>query len=171
MTERASFWGVNWGWGKGRCWGCGNSLVPNEVAGMCPPCQWSWPTIQESLAANILVREKTGSKVYAIGFRLRKNTPNNGQGARGASPLLHRVKYGGFPRNGRSFGIWMSHCWQRPPHTALLVPVPLHWRRKWRRGFNPSESLAIGLAQGWGLEKPQDLLRRMKHQTSLSQAS
>ena len=71
---------------------------------------------------------------------------------------------------GRS-GIWMSRRWPAPPHSALLVPVPLHWRRNCRWGFNPSEALAIGLAQGWGLEKPQNLLRRVKYQSPLSQAS
>ena len=28
----------------------------------------------------------------------------------------------------------------------VLVPVPLHWRRRWRRGYNQSEALAHGLA-------------------------
>jgi ComF family protein len=27
-----------------------------------------------------------------------------------------------------------------------LVPVPLHWRRRWRRGYNQSEAVAHGLA-------------------------
>ena len=28
----------------------------------------------------------------------------------------------------------------------LVAPVPLHWRRRWRRGYNQSEALARGLA-------------------------
>lgn len=28
----------------------------------------------------------------------------------------------------------------------IIVPVPLHWRRRWERGFNQSESVARGLS-------------------------
>lgn len=34
---------------------------------------------------------------------------------------------------------------------AVVIPVPLHWRRRWARGYNQSESLARGVARGLGL--------------------
>src|SRR5262249_42340084 len=30
---------------------------------------------------------------------------------------------------------------------ALVVPVPLHWRRHWDRGYNQAEAIARGLAK------------------------
>ncbi len=30
----------------------------------------------------------------------------------------------------------------------IIIPVPLHWRRRWQRGYNQSEALARGLAYG-----------------------
>jgi ComF family protein len=33
----------------------------------------------------------------------------------------------------------------------VLVPVPLHWRRRWRRGYNQSEALSRGIASRLGL--------------------
>ena len=33
------------------------------------------------------------------------------------------------------------------PSDALVVPVPLHWWRHWRRGYNQAESLAEGVAK------------------------
>ncbi|MGL6097046.1 MAG: ComF family protein [Fimbriiglobus sp.] len=34
---------------------------------------------------------------------------------------------------------------------GVVVPVPLHWRRKWDRGYNQAEALARGIADGLGL--------------------
>ncbi len=31
------------------------------------------------------------------------------------------------------------------PHPDLVLPMPLHWRRHWRRGFNQAEEIARGL--------------------------
>ena len=48
----------------------------------------------------------------------------------------------------------------------LVVPVPLHWSRQWRRGFNQARELAAGLGLPVG-----DLLRRRRYtcsQTGLS---
>jgi len=52
----------------------------------------------------------------------------------------------------------------------LVVPVPLHWRRRWQRGFNQSELLARALAGRMGVPY-QPVLRRVRHtpkQTTLS---
>jgi ComF family protein len=39
--------------------------------------------------------------------------------------------------------LWLQR--QRPPAVDLLVPVPLHWRRLWQRGFNQATLLADAL--------------------------
>lgn len=44
---------------------------------------------------------------------------------------------------------------------AVIVPVPLHWRRQWKRGYNQSEELARGLAERLDLPALH-LLRRVK---------
>ena len=53
----------------------------------------------------------------------------------------------------------------------MLVPVPLHWRRLVRRGFNPPQALAEGLAMGWGCEVQPKLMRRLRHRVSLTSAT
>jgi len=85
--------------------------------------------------------------------------------------VVHRVKYGGFPSQGRALGQWMAQGWPAPPRDVVLVPVPLHWRRHVRRGFNPPQALAEGLATGWGCEVQPRLLRRLKHRVSLTSAT
>jgi ComF family protein len=44
----------------------------------------------------------------------------------------------------------------------VVVPVPLHWTRRWRRGFNPAALLAQGLAGALGLPLRPDALRRRR---------
>ena len=84
--------------------------------------------------------------------------------------VVHRMKYGGFPSAGRSLGRWIA-LGRTPPSHAILVPIPIHWRRRWRRGFNPTQALAEGLSATWGLEVRPGLLRRVKHQASLTSSS
>jgi ComF family protein len=45
------------------------------------------------------------------------------------------------------------------PSNAWIVPVPLHWWRELRRGYNQSEALARGLARHLGLPIRQPLRR------------
>jgi ComF family protein len=42
---------------------------------------------------------------------------------------------------------------------AAVVPVPLHWRRQWRRGYNQADALARRLAGRLGLELAHPLSR------------
>jgi ComF family protein len=42
----------------------------------------------------------------------------------------------------------------------LIVPVPLHWRRRWERGFNQSELLAKAVARRYAVPVGRPLRRR-----------
>ena len=50
---------------------------------------------------------------------------------------------------------------------ALVVPVPLHWKRRWRRGYNQAEALAQGVARQLGLRQAEGL-RRVKNSVVLA---
>ncbi len=45
------------------------------------------------------------------------------------------------------------------PSDAWVVPIPLHWRRRWERGYNQADALAAGLAQRLSLRRAQPLKR------------
>ena len=82
--------------------------------------------------------------------------------------LLHQVKYGGDVGLGSwlggMLGRYMRDCYPSP---EVIVPVPLHWRRKWRRGYNQAEVIARGLAEGMGGRPVETgLLRRVKYAVS-----
>jgi ComF family protein len=45
----------------------------------------------------------------------------------------------------------------------LVVPVPLYWWRRWRRGYNQSAAIAHGLGQRLKLPVVPTCLRRIRH--------
>ena len=53
----------------------------------------------------------------------------------------------------------------------LVIPVPLHWRRRWARGYNQAGAVARELAAELGVECRPGWLRRVKAATQKSQPS
>ncbi|MEJ7640141.1 MAG: ComF family protein, partial [Singulisphaera sp.] len=47
----------------------------------------------------------------------------------------------------------------RVPRDSWVVPIPLHWRRQWRRGYNQSAALALGLSKRLALRLARPLRR------------
>ncbi len=65
------------------------------------------------------------------------------------APILDRAP-GGASRGARA----------GTPDADLVVPVPLHWRRRLARGYNQAEAIARPLAKRLGLEHARVLRRR-----------
>ena len=62
---------------------------------------------------------------------------------------------------GRMLGKRMASCsWFCD--VDAIVPVPLHWRRRWTRGYNQAEVIAGELASVLGAEMKPELLRRIR---------
>lgn len=85
--------------------------------------------------------------------------------------LIRRLKYSGqillAPLLAR---LLADHLDSKDP-PEVIVPVPLHWWRKWRRGFNQAEEIARILSEITGIPCDNQLLHRTKatpQQTSLS---
>jgi ComF family protein len=76
--------------------------------------------------------------------------------------ILHALKYDGRKSLARPLSALMRiHCNDVLGGADMVVPVPLHWRRQWRRGFNQAAELAAGL----GLPMVR-ALRRRRHTRS-----
>lgn len=84
------------------------------------------------------------------------------------------LKYHGNLAAGRYYGAMLGKHLAAAPHFAdvdLVIPVPLHWTRRWSRGYNQAEVLARAVAQELGAACRPDLLvraRRTRTQTHLS---
>jgi ComF family protein len=83
------------------------------------------------------------------------------------TPLIHRFKYRGKLANGKLLGQllaqYVNDCvasradWQIPD---LLIPTPMHWTRRWQRGFNQAEILGQYLAQATGVPLATRIIQR-----------
>jgi ComF family protein len=54
----------------------------------------------------------------------------------------------------------MGRALPRDAAYDVIVPMPLHWRRRWQRGFNQSELLARVLGKRTGLPVANAVIRR-----------
>ena len=72
-----------------------------------------------------------------------------------------KLKYGRKIALARTMARFMAPL-RGPGEDAILVPVPLHRRRLWWRGFNQSGLVARQLGARWGLPVDQHLLRRVR---------
>jgi ComF family protein len=63
---------------------------------------------------------------------------------------------------GRVF--WEAACARlRTAGVDIVVPLPLHWRRFWSRGYNQAAAIGRELAEGLGVKFDAKLLRRVRH--------
>lgn len=132
--------------------------MPSGVTGLCGPCQLRPPRYL-SLSAACSYEDPADLLVQALKFR----------GLRAAARVMAEVMYERLPAAS-------------PPRDALLLPVPLHPWRQWRRGFNQSALIARELARlgGWTLltgavkrqrsTKPQSGLNRSARRRNLAGA-
>ena len=79
------------------------------------------------------------------------------------------LKYQYNIRAGRFFSRRLGHLMAVCPHFSsvdLVLPVPLHWTRLWRRGYNQAEVIAAELARALDARLRTDILvRRQRTRT------
>jgi ComF family protein len=80
-----------------------------------------------------------------------------------ASKLVLQLKYGRKVAMARTLAGYMARSLGELTPGALLVPVPLHRRRLWSRGFNQSALIARSLARRSGQPIDVELLQRLRN--------
>ncbi len=87
--------------------------------------------------------------------------------------IPYQIKYHGNTEAGRFFGNLLGkkmasgELWS---DVDMIIPVPLHWSRQWKRGYNQAEVIARAAAEALGVPVRSDILmrkRRTKTQTKL----
>ncbi|GMO37920.1 ComF family protein [Bradyrhizobium sp. TM233] len=91
-----------------------------------------------------------------------------------ARTLVHALKYQDRTDLAPAMGRWMARAGGELLAGAdMLVPVPLHWRRAWRRRYNQSGALAQIIGRQSGVRARAEVLRRVRateQQIGLSRA-
>jgi predicted amidophosphoribosyltransferase len=65
--------------------------------------------------------------------------------------LIHLFKYEKIHTLAKPLGAMLARAVPREERFDVVVPMPLHWRRRWERGFNQSELLAKEIARRWNV--------------------
>lgn len=149
-----------------RCPVCGEKL-PTGANLVCTRCRLDaplthfWQTLDNPLSRSfwgLLPIEEASSFLF---FR-------HGSGWR---RLIHDFKYHGSWRLAREMGRWYGSelaAVERHDPFDLVLPIPLHWRKRLLRGYNQSEYLAEGIAEAMGLTVDRHSV--IRHRNNPSQA-
>jgi ComF family protein len=139
-----------------RCWN-GIRVLQPPFCGVCGDPLRTWRSVDEGYRCEpCRVRRPHITAGRAIG---------DYEGSLRA--IVHALKYDGRRSIARPLSALLrSHALPILTGADLAVPVPLHWSRQWRRGFNQAHELAVGL----GLPVRGVLKRRRytRSQTGLS---
>ena len=74
--------------------------------------------------------------------------------------LIHLYKYAGMKPLARTLAGFMERAMDADQRFDAVVPVPLHWRKKWQRGFNQAELLARHISRRRHIPLLQALRRK-----------
>ena len=148
------------------CDGIADIFIPRA----CPACGCAMDSSEEAICGACLLAlhradgAGPGSKlmdtiangpapagIAASWLRYRHDSPE--------ARLIQSIKYRGRPRLGRDLGRVfgqdlaarpLPEVMLKPADIDVLIPVPLHWTKRLRRGFNQSEWIAAGIAEALG---------------------
>jgi ComF family protein len=151
-----------------RCGGCGS--IVDEVDSFCSDCWRKLEFLQGGCSTCGLPLKATDSEL--CGACLAK--PPRLDRIRAAvayddisRSIALRLKYGRKIALARTMSRYMQPLVGDQATQAVLVPVPLHRGRLWRRGFNQSAIVARELSKRTGLPIAVDALRRVKRTPAL----
>lgn len=130
-----------------RCPGCGGEL--NGVLELCEKCLHMPPRPWRRAMALLAMRDSAETAIY-------------------------RLKFGGATVMARALGDLAAPLLNEPAfaRSELIVPVPLHYRRQWLRGYNQSELLARMLGKRLAIpcRTPLRRVRPTRRQATLPRA-
>jgi ComF family protein len=75
--------------------------------------------------------------------------------------LIHLFKYEKIHTLAKPLSRFLAQVLPREESFDAIVPMPLHWRRRWERGFNQSEILARAIGRVWNVPV-RNAARRVK---------
>lgn len=142
-----------------RCGACGRVLVRHERK-LCTLCYRALPRTHSHKWKSELLEQKMYGRIpvntmlACLEFSRHSLTRE----------LVHHIKYEGRIDLAYELGLMYANELKKDNYKLAadtLVPVPVHWRRRWKRGYNQAEAFANGLGAVLGIPVDTKLLIRM----------
>ena len=89
----------------------------------------------------------------------------------GTQRLLHQIKYNNQPELITTTGRWYGKQLHQSEHWQgidVIVPVPLHWRKQRKRGYNQSAVFGEAIGETMNIPCHKNALLRITHDKSLT---
>ncbi len=89
----------------------------------------------------------------------------------GTQRLLHQIKYNNRPDLITTIGRWYGRQLLQSDLWAgidVIIPVPLHWKKQRKRGYNQSAVFGEGISEMMGIPCHKHALQRITHDKSLT---
>lgn len=74
--------------------------------------------------------------------------------------LIQAFKYGNVPVLAQPLGVMLGFAIPRERRFDVMVPMPMHWKRRWKRGFNQAALLAEVAGKRLGVPVSNAVRRR-----------
>ena len=151
------------------CLACGKVLLENEGS-ICLTCRYNMPLTNFSsrrdnpmklLFENILPIEAATAMFWFVGGTEWQR-------------IIHSFKYYGRWLFAQKMGEWLGeelHDSGNFEGVNLIIPIPLHYRRRLKRGYNQSEQLALGVGRKMGVKCDFRSVRRSQYNDSQTSKS
>lgn len=148
------------------CLGCGETLQYSREELFCPLCRLS--VLISDCHLNVHHPLKDRMRLH-FPFELVLSKYRYPDGSRTMTGLIRGLKYENMKHIGYLEGIEYGKIIQpvlEKAEVTALVPVPLHRKKRIKRGYNQSVEWARGLSAGTGLPVYEKIVRRIKNTKS-----
>ena len=146
------------------CLICGRPLLENEGS-VCVACRYNIPLTGFSkrkdnpvklIFENIMPVESATAMFWFVGGTEWQR-------------IIHKFKYSGRWFFAQKMGEWLGEELRDSGNfddVDLIIPIPLHFRRRLVRGYNQSEQLALGVGRKLGVRCDFGSVRRCRYNDS-----
>lgn len=145
------------------CAVCGDELLPGE-RGLCLRCLATMPRTDSNMAA-VRFADVLSNAVAPQGLT---EAWFDYDPASEWAKMIWEAKYHDMPRLARELGYLFGTELRRRHGEVpadVLLPVPMHWRKRMKRGYNQSVEIARGLSQATGIAIGDNLRARSAHKS------
>jgi len=147
-----------------------NNLLKEGESNLCLPCESSMPILPYTIFDKNPIEKLFYNNVPINGATAYLSFVEKGS----AQKLIHQIKYNGAKDLGHFMGTKAANHMLRiaPAYIPeVILPIPLHFSKEKKRGYNQAQLIANGFAEVYGLQQRKKIVSRYKATPSQTKKS